>query len=161
MATKYNIPPRAKHGHILWVRSGCKCDLCAEYRMVQYKKVKEAYNKREIPRDPGKHKQGSWKRAGIRLKGGDFTYANFEYVYQEQQGKCAVCGDVINITGRVKGAYVDHDHKTGEFRGLLCCHCNYGLGHFRDDVRRLSNAMLYLGDPAAALKNVLGSGESK
>lgn len=62
-------------------------------------------------------------------------------------GTCDICGCVPS--GRRPWLYVDHDHMTGAFRGLLCGHCNLGLGHFADDTDRMRAAMSYLTSPPA------------
>lgn len=66
-----------------------------------------------------------------------------------QQGRCAICGRVP----RSRRLAVDHDHKTGAVRGLLCASgdhgCNKGLGYFNDDVEILRRAVAYLDSPPA------------
>ncbi len=54
---------------------------------------------------------------------------------------------VCEICHRAPGKRVlnlDHDHKTGDFRGWLCSNCNTGLGLFRDNVALLAAAISYL-----------------
>lgn len=51
--------------------------------------------------------------------------------------ECVICGSEETLV-------VDHDHKTGKVRGMLCNHCNRGLGHFRDDPTLLEFAAQYL-----------------
>lgn len=52
-------------------------------------------------------------------------------------GQCAICHDQKPLT-------IDHDHKTGKVRGLLCRQCNLGLGGFADSIERITNALKYL-----------------
>lgn len=51
--------------------------------------------------------------------------------------ECVICGSNEKLV-------VDHDHNTGAVRGMLCNHCNRGLGHFRDDPVLLEFAAQYL-----------------
>jgi hypothetical protein len=48
------------------------------------------------------------------------------------------------IFGSKEKLVVDHDHKNNKIRGMLCNHCNRGLGHFRDDPMLLEFAAQYL-----------------
>lgn len=58
-----------------------------------------------------------------------------------QHDVCAIC-QAANWTR--KGPQVDHDHVTGQVRGILCSNCNQGLGRFRDDPALLRAAIRYL-----------------
>lgn len=67
----------------------------------------------------------------------------YERRMKEQQGVCAVCHK--NCSRKTELA-VDHDHKTGQVRGLLCQNCNAGLGMFFDDPRIIARAIKYIVD---------------
>lgn len=63
------------------------------------------------------------------------------------QGKvCAICR---RATGATRALSVDHDHKTGLVRGLLCRPCNDLLGHLRDDPEAAARIISYLRNPPA------------
>lgn len=63
-----------------------------------------------------------------------------------QGGLCAICKNRLLIK---RGHQLDHDHKTGAVRGILCMSCNTGLGHFKDDAGLLLRAIHYLKQHAA------------
>lgn len=70
---------------------------------------------------------------------------DYDRLYAAQGGRCAIAG--CTATGRTKRLAVDHDHVTGEVRGLLCGPHNYDLlGRF---VNALRPALDYLADPPA------------
>ncbi|WP_083230265.1 endonuclease VII domain-containing protein [Curtobacterium sp. UCD-KPL2560] len=56
---------------------------------------------------------------------------------EDHGGACAICGSTNDLR-------VDHDHKTGAVRGLLCSPCNVGIGWLQDDVALLRQAIGYL-----------------
>lgn len=57
-----------------------------------------------------------------------------------REGKsCEVCGSTERLC-------VDHCHRSGKIRGILCDRCNRGLGYFRDSVKLLAMATVYLSD---------------
>lgn len=65
--------------------------------------------------------------------------AEYQRLLAEQKGVCRICQEQPTTLA------VDHDHKSGKVRGLLCKWCNLGLGHFREDVESLKAAITYLG----------------
>jgi len=74
------------------------------------------------------------------------TPDEYERKWEEQDGKCKICGQVAE-PGGVRAAsklHADHDHATGKNRDLLCLRCNNGLGYFKDDPVLLRAAVAYI-----------------
>jgi len=74
------------------------------------------------------------------------TQEQYEEMHQAQNGLCAICGkpETYQWRGTVRRLAVDHDHKTGAARGLLCTSCNRGIGNLGDDPEMLKKAIEYL-----------------
>ena len=72
------------------------------------------------------------------------TIEKYEVLLAEQNNGCAICTAPTGSNG--KRLSVDHNHQTGEVRGLLCDDCNIGLGKFKDNSSLLANAINYLKD---------------
>lgn len=70
------------------------------------------------------------------------TVEEYDAILAQQDCKCAICGMSDEEHG--KSLVVDHNHVTGEVRGLLCRNCNVGIGALGDDVQRIINAAAYL-----------------
>ncbi|MEV6488632.1 endonuclease VII domain-containing protein [Actinoplanes sp. NPDC051633] len=86
-------------------------------------------------------------KANLDRRGGSREYhlrrrygigqSEFDELLAAQGGRCAICGTD-------NPEHVDHDHRTGWVRGILCFNCNGGLGQFRDDPDFLASAITYL-----------------
>ena len=66
----------------------------------------------------------------------------FHELYDSQYGRCAICGDEIDL----EDCRIDHDHESGEVRGLLCTSCNTGIGLLKESPDILQSAIEYLTD---------------
>jgi hypothetical protein len=70
----------------------------------------------------------------------------YQQMLRDQNGRCAICGELetTELRGKVWSLSVDHDHVTGQIRGLLCRRCNSMLGHVQDNPSLLEKAIAYL-----------------
>ena len=68
------------------------------------------------------------------------TKPQFDKLWEEQSGLCGICEDALDYEGKV---CVDHCHKQGHFRGLLCNKCNIGL-HYIESDKYLAAAIRYI-----------------
>src|ERR1017187_1318126 len=72
----------------------------------------------------------------------DITLEQFDVMLSIQGGRCAICG--TDEPGGNGTWHVDHNHETGDRRGLLCSNCNRCLGLLKDDIFILESAIVYL-----------------
>lgn len=93
----------------------------------------------------------AWCRACQRARARERRYGvgadEYARMLAAQDGKCAICGATerrVGPDGEVTTLCVDHDHKTGAVRALLCHGCNVALGQFDDDPERLEAAAAYV-----------------
>lgn len=138
----YNICPKGHDKRITgWTKSH-RCRLCLNARTNKWnrKRYRELRNGIVRPKRNGDER--------IRDSEKQVTYGQYAKLFAEQDGKCAICRKpeeaVDRATGTTWALSVDHDHTSGEIRGLLCNHCNRGLGLFFDNPQSLHAAWKYL-----------------
>lgn len=88
--------------------------------------------------DWGKKNPRQAKDRRLKRKYG-ITMKEFLLFRKAQNNRCAICRKLFRQT-----PHVDHDHKTGLFRGLLCFHCNVGIGMLKDSYALLESASKYI-----------------
>ena len=87
-------------------------------------------------------KDPDFRRESILRDKYGITLAHYDEMLERQENTCAICGLTPEENG--KRLCVDHNHETGEVRGLLCDDCNRGIGTFRDNPVSLARAAEYL-----------------
>ena len=105
-----------------YVHSMCRpCQ--SEYSRKRYRENKDGFTDRRLRRSFG------------------ITLADYNAMLSEQDRACAICG---GTSWNERLPCVDHDHKSGKVRGLLCNACNLAIGYFNDNPDTLSRAVEYL-----------------
>jgi len=111
-----------------------------DYNRRHKDKIRE--KNKEYVKTHGQELRAYKRRHDMKIKY-NMTPEDFDKLWESQDGKCLGCN--IDLTFKVKGGcIVDHDHKTGKVRGLLCNNCNAGLGFLKDDLTVLRNLTNYL-----------------
>lgn len=101
-------------------------------RINQSKKIWWAKQSVEKKRSPGLKKNYS------------LTIDDFNKMYKSQNGLCAICRSSMKLSGTKNRTCVDHDHITNKIRDLLCSHCNFALGHVKEQKDILQSMINYL-----------------
>ena len=93
-----------------------------------------------------KEQAGSTTRRRNLRKNYAITENEYAALLEKQDGVCAICdqSERSHRNGAPNRLSVDHCHRTGVVRGLLCHACNRALGLFNDDVARMEAAFRYL-----------------
>jgi len=98
---------------------------------------------------------GGTQRFGYIESAYGLTPRQYIDMVSEHQNRCAICGnkpeEISTLPSNHKHLCIDHDHATGKVRGLLCHHCNTGLGQFKDNLISLQNAIKYLTERAETI----------
>lgn len=129
-----------------------QCRVCRNETARRWRR-KNPEKHREIARRNGQQQKSKDPKAyarrsrASRLKHAyGLTLEQFDAMVVAQDNRCAICGQ-LEIPGKdnvVEDLCVDHDHRTGKVRALLCHRCNTVLGFAQDNSRRLRKAAAYL-----------------
>jgi len=119
----------------------CKSKAQSEYMRslpIEGKEYAKSRNKKWRERNPD-----YIRRYTIIKRCRESGISNVELILElsEIQKACLICKRTIDICGTL---HVDHDHSTGKFRGLICGNCNTLLGHSKDNIETLLEAIEYL-----------------
>lgn len=90
----------------------------------------------EITQRNIKRRYGSTRHYHLKHRYG-LGAEEIQAMIDRQGGYCIICFDK-------PAEHVDHDHDTGQVRGVLCFNCNGGLGQFSDNIAKLRSAIEYL-----------------
>lgn len=132
---------------------GRRCTKCGECKTPELfgrgskrtwcKSCHNAYARERYHRDPAAQVARSKRYqannpSAVRESYLKYTYgidsSTYDSLLALQGGKCACCGSEDTRRMGSSQLFVDHDHTTGQVRGLLCHPCNSGLGKLGDDL---------------------------
>jgi hypothetical protein len=94
-------------------------------------------------KDPRSSESAQAKERRRTLRKYGITEQAWDHLLARQDGRCAVCR-TATPGGRGESWHIDHDHVTGQVRGLLCQRCNLAIGMLGDSPDRIRAALRYI-----------------
>lgn len=157
------ISQKENRDRIYIKKYNCVVDIDSyEYRRIGYILKREKITREEFFKNKDKYDISKTRKKHLHLdlysseyyktiwlkKKYKITLEEYNEMLKKQKGVCAICENpetaINKKTGQIIDLAVDHNHLTGENRGLLCNSCNRGLGYFKDNVKYLNNAKKYI-----------------
>lgn len=133
-----------KESRALLFSQGLKpCSLCKEIKPLSAFGLNRGKHQSWCKKCQLAHQRANPNRkASVRKYRYKILEEEFSALKEAQKGLCAICGGPP-VAGRGELS-VDHCHKTNKVRGLLCQHCNLGIGYFKDSILFIEKALSYL-----------------
>lgn len=133
-----------------------RCRVCQEEKQLTLfrrgqRQCRSCENKKNLSRYHNKyktstaHRKASYRYTLKTVYG--LTEDDYQKRYAQQNGSCSICLEhLTNVFDEVitKSQAIDHCHKTGIIRGLLCRQCNTALGMLKDDIESARRLVKYL-----------------
>lgn len=106
-----------------------------DYKAEHAEEIKEYYKDYYL-KNGHKYRESN-RRSHLKRKFG-ITSEQFDYWFEKQNGRCDICKELSSKT-----LHVDHNHTTGQIRGLLCSACNTSFGMLKEDINIMLNMIEY------------------
>lgn len=161
--------PKWEHGTIGgYTNHKCRCEACRLAKTLTHRIYRER-DRLRFQTSPeqfdGHHGRGKTYQAGCRCElcrsahskynMGRNRGVTYDQMVERHGEICGICGRSPSFPSTGKSStggrlVIDHDHTTGQLRGLLCNGCNTALGKFQDSISGLERAIDYLRRAEAA-----------
>lgn len=109
-----------------------------EHRQLNPELYKQAAKEKYHSSDKIQYREAGWRKAGIK----NMTVKRYDELFLKQNESCGICKTHQSSFKRTLS--VDHCHKTGNVRGLLCDNCNRALGYLKESKQIINNMLKYI-----------------
>jgi len=138
---EFNKAKNNKDGYYSYCRD-CGSNAARSWKALnrkQYKKQQQKWAKNN--KEKVNNIANNYYQKKLKFQQYGITKDQYDSLLKSQSNGCKICG---NNNENNRALAIDHCHKTGKIRGLLCGNCNRGLGQFKDNKELLSKAIKYL-----------------